>query len=217
MGGGADTMFKRSSTRMGLRIVLGLVVVAAAAGVSSLRSTDGPSRVEVGTAAPVSAASEVAPALATAPDPRDLARTHATPKYLPAGAQSTGGRSLKGGWVEHFSLPGTVNSRTLPDTPDQYVRGSGAHPATGIDISQWPQDFSTFHGADPRLVQVTTISVMGVTATVVVPTSGYGTYRISWVRDGVAYDIQTQRLKAGDEGTSGVPITELVKIAQSIS
>lgn len=211
-------MIKRRSTA--LRAVLGVSVVVAVAGVVTLRSSEAPTRVEVGAATPVVAVPEVAPALATAsaPDPGDLARTHATPKYLPPGAQSAGGRSVKGGWVEHYSLPGKVNSRTLPETPDQFVRGSGAHPATTIALSQFPQDVSTFQGADPRLANVSTINVMGVSATVLVPTSGYGIYRIAWVRDGVAYDLQTQRLKASaEEGTSGVPLTELVKIAQSIS
>lgn len=156
--------------------------------------------------------------MAAAPDPADLARTHATPAYLPAGAQSAGGTSaLHGGWLEHYTLPGKVNSREMPATPTKPTPGIPQHPATGIDLREWPQDVSTFQGADPRLATVTTITLPGATATVVTPISGYGVYRIAWVRGGVAYDLQTQRLKAGgDEGSSGMPLAELVKMAESI-
>ncbi len=209
-------MTKTSSTR--LRVALGLAVAAGAVVVVTMRSSGVPAPLTVGASAPVVASPS--PALsATAPDPDDLARTHAVPGYLPAGAEPAGGKAvLHGGWIQHFTLPGAANSRELPATPTKPTPGVPMHPATGIDLSQWPQDVSTFQGVDPRLATVVTISLPGATATVVTPISGYGVYRVSWVRGGVAYDLQTQHLKAGgDEGTSGIPLTELVKMAESIA
>jgi len=212
----------KTNSGIGVRAVLGLGVVAAAvAGAASLHSPGAPSRVEV--VAPKPAVVGIALNESSAPvpvNPGDLASTHAIPKYLPAGAESTGGKTtIHGGWAEHYTLPGKVNSREMPDAPAMPVAGVPSHPATGIDLVELPQTISTFSRgtADPRLATVSTITVMGVPATVLTPNNGYGTYRISWVVNGVAYDLQSQRLKAGgDEGTSGIPIDELIRVAQSI-
>lgn len=151
-------------------------------------------------------------------DPTDLAATHATPKYLPAGAEHDVGKpTLGGGWVDNWALPGEVNSRFMPSSPSGAEPGVWYHPATGIALTQLPQTMSTFHGADERLVYISTIDLGGVAAMVVTPISGYGVYRIAWVRGGVAYDLQSQRLKIAADGTmSGVPVDELIKVAQSI-
>ncbi|MGH9222207.1 MAG: hypothetical protein ACRD2W_00015 [Acidimicrobiales bacterium] len=194
-------------------LVAGAVLVAAA--VAALPTRQAETQISVGAPAMRPAAQVSVPGEKISA--ADLARNHANPTYLPEGAASLGGRAIEVGWVEAYSLPGVVNSRTLPESPDQYVKGSAAHPATRIVLSQYAQDFSTFQGVDPRIASVSTITVMGVPATVVVPLSGYGTHRISWVRDGVSYDLQTQRLYAGAEGTSGIPIEELIRVALSVS
>lgn len=194
-------------------LIAGAGIVAAAVAVLPTRQAETQVSVGAPTVQPAAQVSVPAEKVTAA----DLARTHANPTYLPEGAASMGGRAIEAGWVEAYSLPGVVNSRTLPEAPDQYVKGSAAHPATKIVLSQYAQDFSTFQGVDPRIASVSTITVMGVPATVVVPLSGYGTHRISWVRDGVSYDLQTQRLYAGAEGTSGIPIQELVRVALSVS
>ncbi len=195
-----------------VRLVLALTAVA---GVAAMRVHSTPTRVEVAPPAPATA-NVAAVTSGGGPDPADLAARHATAKYLPAGAQSTGGRSvIHGGWAEQFTLPGAVNSREMPGAP---TPGVPAHPATTIDFVQLPQDTSQLAGVDQRLADVSTITVMGVQATVVVPKSGYGVSRIDWVKDGVAYDLQSQRLIAGgNEGISGIPLTELIRMAQSIS
>ncbi|MDQ6947260.1 MAG: hypothetical protein M3256_13560 [Actinomycetota bacterium] len=151
-------------------------------------------------------------------DPKDLAATHATPKYLPAGAEHDVGKAtLRGGWADNWTLPGEANSRIMPATPAEAEPGVWYHPATGISLTQLPQTISSFPGADERIVHITTIDLGGVAATVVVPISGYGDYRIAWVRSGVAYDLQSQRLKVSADGAmSGVPIDELIRVAQSI-
>lgn len=151
-------------------------------------------------------------------DPNDLAATHATPKYLPAGAEHDVGKStLHGGWVDNWALPGNQNSRIMPLSPAEAEPGVWYHPATGIALTQLPQSMSTFGGADQRLANITTVDLGGVAGTVVTPISGYGVYRIAWVRGGVAYDLQSQRLKVSADGAmSGVPIDELMKVAQSI-
>lgn len=105
----------------------------------------------------------------------------------------------------------------MPSSPAEAEPGVWYHPATGISLTQLPQTMSSFPGADERIVHITTIDLDGVAATVVVPISGDGDYRIAWVRSGVAYDLQSQRLKVSADGAmSGVPIDELIRVAQSI-
>ncbi len=205
-------------TRSAVRVVLALIVVAAVAGVAAMRVHSTPTRVEVASPAPA-VANAAAVTSGAIPDPADLAARHATANYLPAGAQSTGGRSvIRGGWAEQFTLSGAVNSNEMPGVPTKPTPGVPAHPATTIDFLQLAQDISVLAGVDQRLDDVSTITVMGVQATVVVPKSGYGVSQIDWVKDGVAYDLQSQRLIAGgNEGISGIPMTELIRMAQSIS
>ena len=173
---------------------------------------------QLATAPPDSAPAVTGPAYSGV-DPSDLASTRAKPSYLPAGAVYEGGHSVKytNAWVDAWSLPGEVNSSVMPPTPSERTPGVWYHPATDIALTQLPQTISTFFGADTRLVHIATVDVNGVPATVVTPTNGYGVYRIAWVRGGVAYDLQSQRLKVDADGTmSGIPIEELLLMARSV-
>jgi len=152
-----------------------------------------------------------------AADPANLATNHASPTYLPTGAHAGASRSLAGGgWTQNFTLDGVANSDEMPADPSQWNGQGPAHPATTIQLTELPQTASALGPFDSDTYSQSQVTIHGVTATVVVPRNGYGVYRIDWVVGGVAYDLQCERLNTNGEGTSGVPTSELVKIAQSI-
>jgi hypothetical protein len=207
------------SLRRSRLVVLSAALAVGLALVLPLRARVDSSQTEVATASPDRGTVPTTSPAYSGVDANDLASTHAKPSYLPVGAVYEGGHPVKyaNGWVDSWSLAGEVNSRVMPPTPSEGTPGAWYHPATDIALTQLAQTTSTFHAADTRLVKIETIDLNGVPATVVTPVNGYGVYRIAWVRAGVAYDLQTQRLKVDAAGTmSGVPIGELLLMARSV-
>lgn len=222
LGAGGRSRLRRPSG--GARSLRRSRMVLLCVGLAALAALVMPLRARVGTQTQLATVPRDDGSAPTSPaysrvDPNDLVSTHAKPFYLPAGAAYEGGHPIKytSGWVDSWSLAGEMNSRVMPPTPSEGTPGLWYHPATDITLTQVAQTTSTFHDADTRLVKIETVDLVGVPATVLTPVNGYGVYRIAWVRGGVAYDLQTQRLKVDAVGTmSGIPIEELLLMARSI-
>ncbi|HEV2891784.1 MAG TPA: hypothetical protein VGX28_15540 [Frankiaceae bacterium] len=163
----------------------------------------------------VAPAPAVAQAPAAAPDRHDAG--HARPAYLPAGATLVAERERDGVLVQRYALAGEANQDRMPTDISSYDGTSEAHPATYVDLYQTRRVPTMLGPVDRVSYDEAPVTIGDAVGRVVTPRDGYGTYRVSWAADGVTFLLSSLRLRTVTQGTSGVPVEELVRIARSVS
>lgn len=116
-----------------------------------------------------------------------------------------------------YALSGLANRDTFPASGPSRSDGT-QHPASIITLSALydPTGVLPAPLADPTYFFVRSLSIGGGrTARVSSPKSGYGPYRVEWVQGGEFYAIIGTRGFTSD-GKSGVPLSQLVKMAESV-
>lgn len=157
----------------------------------------------------------------TSADPRAAQQTpmreRPRPAYLPDGVTLAAEGERDGVWVQRYAIAGTANQDQMPADIASYDGVSEAHPATTIDLLQTTQVPSMLGPVDGSLYEETEETIGDAAARVVTPKSGYGTYRVAWQTDGVAFLITSRRLRTVTQGTSGLPVEELLLMARSVA
>ena len=141
-----------------------------------------------------------------------------SPKWLPEGAAlippTVGTEGADTGST--YSLAGKQNANTIPSSglTDQNV--ATVHPATAFGVyfkagtTSLPESMT-----DASLWDISKVDVGGWDATLATPKNGYGAYRIDWIDSSGYHVVIEERLKTV-EGTSGIPASDLLKVAQSL-
>lgn len=116
-----------------------------------------------------------------------------------------------------YALKGAVNTSTVMQDPQN------GHPGTEIDIIKYvgatriSQSLIEGQGAPAYLTETRTSLSNGATARITQARNGYGAVRIEWVFHGDSYLLMSSHTRTHDHGTSGVPTSDLVKVAGSIT
>jgi hypothetical protein len=153
--------------------------------------------------------------------------TSVTPAYLPAGVSLMSNRgsdsaaaSTSAATYSQYAIAGSANADTVSGVTLNKENDTdlSLHPSTEIDISFLPGATTE----PPPLVppqgsgySLTNISIAGNPATLLSAGTGPGTERIDWLDSSGYHVILCDRLVT-DQGLSGVPASELVKMADSL-
>lgn len=109
-----------------------------------------------------------------------------------------------------YALSGAVNASTI--TPN----GTSGHFGTDILLVTYVGATKLDGSLQDQYTNVTTVTLpSGITARLTEMTNGYGTVRIEWLQGGNSYLLMSDHLINSD-GLSGVPTSDLLKIAGSI-
>ena len=116
-----------------------------------------------------------------------------------------------------YGLSGAANQDTIPTSGPSAFDGT-QHPRTIITLSALgdasgalPQSL-----ADPTYFDVSLVDLGGGrSARVSQPKSGFGPYRVEWIQAGSLYTLLCARGKT-ISGTSGVPLSDLERMAESV-
>lgn len=179
------------------------IVVAAAAAI-----------VAAGATALVARTADGAGTLGASPQAGPSAQTaRRMPGYLPAGAALVKDHYEPdiNGWLVSYSLPGRANSNTIDEAT--FAGGTG-HPETFLRLAIVPSA-DQFPAADPAYFTTRQVEIGAFPGRLSVPTSGYGLHSIVWFDGEQAYRVSVDRLRTPD-GTSGVRVEELLRVAASI-
>jgi hypothetical protein len=195
-------------------------------------TASGPSGLEVGelvrmAASSVGRAKPASPGAATRDDEEGAPTL---PGYLPDGvtlvrtdpvtftAPESGTVNLLGAYVQQFALPGVVNSDTLTVTDRSGNQPQVGHQETRLSISvnpsvtELPDDFLTNDGYAHR----STVQWGQVQAIVTTMPNGLGVERVDWIDAAGYHVVMTERLTM-PEGLAGLPLDEVVRIAESVA
>ncbi len=114
-----------------------------------------------------------------------------------------------------FRLVGEANADTFPASGG--LTDESQHPASVLSYAVTDNPSNSLPDAiDLEFFEVRTVSLKnGGTARVATPVSGYGPYRIDWVMSGKLFTLLGSR-GSTDKGDSGLPMDELIKIAESV-
>lgn len=116
-----------------------------------------------------------------------------------------------------YALKGAVNTSTVMQDP------RNGHTGTDIDIIKYvgstriSPSLVEGQGAPAYLRETRTTLSNGATAQITQTANGYGPVRIEWVFRGDSYLLMSSHTRTHDHGTSGVPTSDLVKVAGSIT
>lgn len=161
--------------------------------------------------APISAdpASDVGP----------VATTSVRPVYLPAGATlvSTPDDPRYPSVAEaHYALPGPANADTIPAGGLTAETALTAHTSTELVLTFVP-GLTTPPSlpADPAFFDVRNVTVAGLPALLSTPKNGFGVHRVDWI-DAAGYHVVLCERLATPQGTSGLPASELLRVAASL-
>ena len=151
--------------------------------------------------------------------PASSAAASHRPTYLPAKAAATPKVDCVGeSSALIYSLLGVENADTFPAGGASGKADGSEHPASVIVVNTVPANGSLLPDAPTAdaYVSVTTVTLSpGVSARVIAPTSGYGVYRIDWVKNGLVHQLVASRGHT-DHGDTGLPLSELLRMAVSI-
>lgn len=138
-----------------------------------------------------------------------------TPAWLPDGVRSKGViRTVTGALEESFTLPGSVNARTIPAEGVTQENFRNVHIETVLRVSvQTGQSLPM--KATPEFYDIKEIEFNGHSATLVHAKNGLGNYRVTWTSGVNQYAVSCDRLNTL-EGLSGLSSDDLVRVAASL-
>lgn len=118
-----------------------------------------------------------------------------------------------------YTLSGTQNASTMvpyDQMTDDGIRNGAYHPASGITFVVYPTPGPPDAGVGgPGLNQSVIDLANGHSARLTHGENGFGPVRIEWADSQRSYLLMTVNYKTPD-GTSGVPVADLVKMAGSV-
>jgi hypothetical protein len=116
-----------------------------------------------------------------------------------------------------YRLLGEANSDTFPSSGAATKFDGSQHPASILSLAIVDDPSGNLDSAaDPEFFDVHDVKLAsGATARQTTPISGYGPYRLDWVMGGKMFTLLGTR-GSTDQGDSGLPMSELLKIANSI-
>lgn len=141
-----------------------------------------------------------------------------TPSYLPIGVLSVPDISCGAHNVLMvFRLVGAANSDTFPASGAATEFDGSQHPASVLSFAETDGPANSLpDGIDPEFFAVRDITLTnGALARVTTPLSGYGPHRIDWLMGNKLFTLLGTR-GSTNEGDSGLPMDELIKIADSV-
>jgi hypothetical protein len=149
----------------------------------------------------------------------ELSTTSVTPAYLPPGttaAPSVSEPGFRSVGENHYLLAGPANANTIPAGGVDDSNATTAHPATELVVTFVPNvgDLPALP-VDPEYFTISHVTVAGLPAVQSTPKDGFGVHRIDWV-DAAGYHVVLCERFRTPEGTSGLPVDELVHIASSL-
>lgn len=151
-------------------------------------------------------------------DPAQCPAHLAGPTYRPREVSAQTTQCLPGLYVITYTLSGPSNTRAVPPgvQPKDWPLDGSVHPASQISFSAAsgytslpaPMATPTYYDITPGRFGQTTVRVTA-------PKSGYGPYRLEWLKAGTLYTIIAVR-GVTNTGPSGVPLEDLGRMADSV-
>ena len=143
------------------------------------------------------------------------------PRYLPKGARPAPITFPKAGApLMAYCLPGRANANTIPPGGPTEENYSIVHSATCLGFFYMPAESNG--RLPPSLAfgpsfSVSQTTVSGHPARLTMPSRGVvGLYQLEWMASGLRFTLRVDRLRT-PEGVSGIPLTELRRVANSVT